>query len=463
MKLIIQLFLVTLLWPIFSTAQVQNNGNLRMHNGSSIGLFGDFSNNGSFNNNLGTLHAAGPNPQTFNGSNTIQAYNFTINKSSNLLQLDNVLKINNLLTFINGSIRTDHADVDTEFVEFLDDASYTGESDSSHIDGVVRKIGNDAFVFPTGTNAILRPISITGPAFVADHFTTYYTETNPDTRYTSTSLGADLDHISACEYWVLNRTGGSSTVAVSLSWDSNSCGVDNLCDLRISRWDGTQWMSEGNGGVAGTVVSGTLVSGTSCSLSDSLSSFGTFTLGSFNSNNPLPISLLSFDAVVCESLVCLAWQTASEINNDYFTVEKSINGISWEGFAELKGAGNSHRVLDYKTIDESPFMGLSYYRLKQTDFNGEFEYSAVKVVYFDHQNKQEIIIYPNPATENITIEGLSSQVNQIEIYNMLGQEVSSFVAIIQSSESYLQLDISLLKPGIYYLKTNKDYSPIIKQ
>ncbi|WMN12626.1 T9SS type A sorting domain-containing protein [Marivirga salinae] len=463
MKLILYVFIMLLLFPICSNAQLRNNGNLRMHLESNIGLFGDFSNNGNFTNNLGTLHVVGSNPQKFNGTNLIHTNNLIINKASNSLQLDNVLQIAGILTFTNGLIQTDHLDITTEFVNFLDGASYTGESNTSHIDGVVRKTGNDAFVFPTGDNSILRPIAITPPASATDHFTSYYTEGNPQEFYSASSLGADLDHISACEYWILNRTGGNSNVAVTLSWDSNSCGVDNLCDLRVSRWDGAQWISGGNGGVSGTEASGTLVSGTNCSVPEPISSFSPFTLGSFSSDNPLPISLISFDAKVCESSVCLSWQTASEINNDFFTVEKSKDGVTWEAFVNLKGAGNSQSVLNYKTIDKSPFSDHSYYRLKQTDFNGEFKYSSIEGVYLENSIAQRLTIYPNPARDNVTIKGLSTELKNIKIYNLMGQEVTSSVMIIKNNITSVELDISLLIQGTYYVKTNNQHNSIIKQ
>ncbi len=108
MKLLPCAFFVFLLFsPICSMGQVKNTGNLRMHEGSAIGLFGDFSNEGTFTDNLGTLYAVGPNAQTFNGTNPIHANNFTINKGSNGLQVDNRLQITGALTFSNGIISTD--------------------------------------------------------------------------------------------------------------------------------------------------------------------------------------------------------------------------------------------------------------------------------------------------------------------------------------------------------------------
>lgn len=434
-----------------------------MHLGCSIAMFGDFSNEGNFTNNLGTLHVVGSEPQTFNGSNIIHSTNFKIEKSDNALQLNNVLQIAGLLTFEEGKILTNRIDMDTKFVEFLDGASYIRQNDQSHVDGAVRKTGNEPFVFPIGHNSILRTVRISAPALVSDHFTAYYAESDPDALYSSSSLDIGLYHISACEHWMLNRTGGNSDVAVTLSWALNSCGVNDLCDLRVSRWDGAQWLSEGNGGVTGTVVAGTLVSGENCGAPESATSFGPFTLGSFSGNNPLPISLISFNAVVCESSVCLSWQTASETNNDFFTVEKSRDGLIWEGLVNINGAGNSNTTLYYSTIDGSPFSGFSYYRLKQTDFDGEFEYSQIESFYLNATHNQRLNIYPNPSRELIAIKGLRSDDRFLKIYNSMGQLVRSIAPISHSSESDLQLDISLIAPGIYHIKTNSNQGSFIKQ
>ena len=98
-----------------------------------------------------------------------------------------------------------------------------------------------------------------------------------------------------------------------------------------------------------------------------------FTLATLdNATSPLPIELLSFNAVLENRIVKLTWKTASETNNDFFTLEKSKDGISWESFKTVDGAGSSSSILNYEDYDQNPYSGVSYYRLKQTDFNGAF-------------------------------------------------------------------------------------------
>lgn len=111
----------------------------------------------------------------------------------------------------------------------------------------------------------------------------------------------------------------------------------------------------------------------------------------------LPIELLFFEATMREKeqVVDLHWQTKSELNNAFFTIERSQNGLNWEVVNVVQGAGNSSVTLDYYSVDHRPIDGTSYYRLKQTDFNGDFSYSPIVVVNADGFH---VSLYPNPVT-----------------------------------------------------------------
>ncbi len=137
----------------------------------------------------------------------------------------------------------------------------------------------------------------------------------------------------------------------------------------------------------------------------SVTSFSTWTLT--NDISPLPVELLSFNARLNKhKTVDVHWVTASEINNNFFTVEKSNNGKDFFPFSTVAGAGNSNNILNYEINDENPFSGISYYRLKQTDFDGRYSYSTVsQVKLFDLD--APFNIFPNPANEEffITLAG----------------------------------------------------------
>ncbi len=178
-----------------------------------------------------------------------------------------------------------------------------------------------------------------------------------------------------------------------------------------------------------------------------------FTLATIdNVTSPLPIDLLSFDAVAKHGAVALNWQTASEINNDFFTVEKSRSANDWEVVAIVKGAGNSSSLLTYDAMDPTPYKGVSYYRLKQTDFNGDYDYSSIQAVNFNEQ-EMGVVIFPNPSENQITIQASKQELSSIRIYNSLGQDVTAQSKRLSGSDSMVVIDLSSLPSGVYNIKT----------
>jgi hypothetical protein len=183
--------------------------------------------------------------------------------------------------------------------------------------------------------------------------------------------------------------------------------------------------------------------GGGCSCSDNYGMV--FQYVSFNS--PTPIRLLSFDAMQNGEGVDLAWQTATEINNDYFIVEKSKNGIDFIAIDSIKGAGTSHELLSYQTTDRLPYNEISYYRLKQVDYDGTVSYSKIEAVNSNGNNN--ITVYPNPGTGIFHILGLNAK-TEISVQNPLGQVVLIKKVFSDSSE----IDLSCQPSGVYYIKVN---------
>tara|TARA_B100000809_G_scaffold200916_1_gene201333 strand:- start:2933 stop:3952 length:1020 start_codon:yes stop_codon:yes gene_type:complete len=179
---------------------------------------------------------------------------------------------------------------------------------------------------------------------------------------------------------------------------------------------------------------------------------------------PLPIELIDFTANLTNNgHVKLDWQTASEVNNDYFTIERSINGQEWQEINKIDGAGNSSSLLSYSEVDYNPFYGVSYYRLKQTDFDGLFEYSQIRSVNIQRLPNSQIGIYPNPSTNQIIITGSSNELEEIVLYNTLGQNVTSLTNQVILNETQLVIDISKLNRGVYYVKTKTTANKVYKQ
>ena len=122
----------------------------------------------------------------------------------------------------------------------------------------------------------------------------------------------------------------------------------------------------------------------------------------------LPIQLINFEANVNEHVIDLKWMTATEINNDYFTVEKSNNVKKWEEVLSTSGAGNSNTTLEYAATDYNPITGVSYYRLKQTDYDGAYTYFDIVAVNYQTNSDENFNVFPNPIKigESVNIKNL---------------------------------------------------------
>jgi hypothetical protein len=152
---------------------------------------------------------------------------------------------------------------------------------------------------------------------------------------------------------------------------------------------------------------------------ENVSSFSQWTATS--SSIALPVKLLSFDAKVADNTVILSWQTASEINNDYFSVERSIDLIDFTAIAMVEGAGTISNGRTYQITDENPVPKISYYRLKQTDFDGTSAYSAIVSVQLMVEQKNQLTIFPNPnhGIFNITID--SEEPEEYQVFDLQGR------------------------------------------
>lgn len=186
-------------------------------------------------------------------------------------------------------------------------------------------------------------------------------------------------------------------------------------------------------------------------------------VGAPGNEAPLPIELLDFTAKYENGIIYLSWTTSSETENDYFTIEKSRDAVNWNPINKINGAGNSRETKSYNLTDNKPFIGISYYRLKQTDFDGKFTYSKIETIYFDKPEGQEITIYPNPTNNRITILGSATEIKTITIYSISGQDVTSITKVLSKGEGKVVLDLSQLTPGIYNLKTTTITNTIYKK
>ncbi len=259
-------------------------------------------------------------------------------------------------------------------------------------------------------------------------------------------------------FWKFQKTGAGVASSVTLTFDMTGFAPLTGSDLRLLVSTATTF-----GTPTTTIVSGAYAA-PNFTVTMSTTGGVYFTVGSINAaQTPLPIELLDFNALVCDNEVCLNWATATETNNDYFTVEKTTNGVSYEFVAKVNGAGNSVEFKDYSTQDKKPYSGISYYRLKQTDYNGAFTYSDIKEVNFTPAFDFAMNLFPNPSigsTINLSINADKGKDILVVVYDVTGRETYSKVLITeQSGENVFAIDPSgKLAAGVYIITATSEES-----
>ena len=168
----------------------------------------------------------------------------------------------------------------------------------------------------------------------------------------------------------------------------------------------------------------------------------------------LPVELKDFTTQKHTRSVSLHWSTASEKNNDYFLVEKSEDGKSFEAIGQVAGAGNSETLLNYNFSDEQPRAGANYYRLKQVDFNGDFEYSDVRSVMMEVENGY-FSVFPNPTYDdllNIAFSTKDDLILEIELFDVEGKRLLHDNWFLENGINKRQISLKGIAPGVYSLK-----------
>lgn len=161
----------------------------------------------------------------------------------------------------------------------------------------------------------------------------------------------------------------------------------------------------------------------------------------------LPVEFGTLHAkLTLQRSVDITWNTVTEVNSDYFEVLRSGDGMIWEVLDVVNGAGHSSQELHYQFVDLSPRWTTSYYCIKQVDFDGNFSYSPIRSVHLT--NESETLIYPNPVSSELYIEGWAVD-SELRITDKLGQSVIGEVNFTRLSSNKIQLNLSNLSDGMY--------------
>lgn len=243
-------------------------------------------------------------------------------------------------------------------------------------------------------------------------------------------------------FWIITPAGFSTTTPVStLTFTATSTEVGSISNPRAQRWAPANYWDPAIGGQTNpTAFSATV---------PNVSGYSPWALAAAAS--PLPVQLISFEAKSSDGYVKLNWRTASEINNDYFTVERSNGGEKFEEVLTVKGMGTKTTETHYSHKDMNPYAGISYYRLKQTDFDGKFSYSDVVSISTDRSNLWSV--FPNPSDGNffnvqVGLEEAGKPI-LVEMSNSAGQNVFSFQSIADNEGRLSIKPLQALQPGFY--------------
>lgn len=176
----------------------------------------------------------------------------------------------------------------------------------------------------------------------------------------------------------------------------------------------------------------------------------------------LPIELTNFHAAsIGNQMVEVTWETASEVNNDYFEVFRSVDLKNWEFVQRVDGAGNSTEFQSYSIRDWDPYAGQSYYKMVQVDFDGQSSTSPIRSVFVPTDRDSDLVIYPNPSSKTITVSGDEQLLRNLEFVNGVGQKID-FINLTSIGNS-ITFDVSSFESGVYFLKTGHKLYKIIRE
>jgi len=487
---------------VSSTAHVTiigTNGNLTNNtvtssliNNGNIYLTGNWLNNGTYTSSGGGIVTFNGNlSKTLDGASTHDFYKLKIDKTAvtNLLTILKPVKITNMLILSNGVISTDA----TNLLNISDNATVSTDGSNniagsrlSFVDGPMIKTGNDLFTFPVGdirtVNSVLRavwaPLKISAPVTTGDIFKCEYLFTMAPNNLGPGPMcdPSTLHHTSGIEYWDINRDNGTSSPDITLFWkplDGLGIPIDHgidpayINDIVAANWEncpatGTnKWVSHvGPPDASSTATDGFItVTG--------FPAYDLVTLGTIRYNNPLPVELLEYKASCATHGVTLQWNTASETNNAYFNIERSTDAANWTVIAQIDGAGNSNQITNYLYTDENVSNTTTYYRLKQTDFDGNFQYFTPVSVNCGTENEEmNIAIYPNPFKEvvNLDVSQFGYPQAQVVIYDVLGNKLlKQEFTLIENNSFSASFDMKKIACGVYFVEvTAKDFKKNFK-
>jgi hypothetical protein len=462
----IAIYSVLFLICAFANAQSQftNTGNVQIFPGASVAFFGNFVNNGTFTDQ-GGVYFYGSSSQIITGTSPIAFYNMQSSNATGITMQRDVT-VSNALTLTAGPLILNGTTLTINNSASNAVTRVTGYIVSERTDNTSKVRWNigantSAHVFPFGTaSAGYIPFTLTLTAGNIGNVTvsTFPTATN-NTPYPSSPVavtnvyrnGVDNSVNVVDRFWQVDKDGVSGTA--TLRFDAAAAEVGTITQLRAQRWN-----SSINGWDA------PLAGQTSTATSATVPGVTTFSPWTLSGNNaPLPVELLNFSAQPNdEGNIDLYWETASETNNDYFAIQRSEDGINFLQIGQVPGVGTSQTLNKYMYTDGDPLSGRSYYRLRQVDFDGMYEFSDI--VRVDLEARLRLTAFPNPVKEDKFLLDFHTQLESptyISLHDRTGRLIYTGVARAGASTYEVKLP-GTPSSGVYLLRAVNNESALQK-
>lgn len=421
-----------------------------------------------------TFTANGTGSQTISGDFTgTQAFNrLTVNKpSGNLSIIDggNDVEVDGVLTLTSQNIQTDA----TNTLTITTTGSILGGSASSYVEGPLTKndiAATSDFTFPIGNASTYGYTQIENVTNGGDNWTAEYSGSNGNSGQTidiTTNAGyGAMVEISPISLWSITASGNNS--AIIEAGVISGMGVQVIEDVRIAIYDGptaSEWVNLG-GSPAGDESSGSITSQTSSSFTAATTN--TYSFGGITTV-ALPVELVRFTADMNDNQVNLAWTTSSELNNEYFEIQRSTDGETYETIGKVEGNGTTNEFINYDFVDRQPYYGLSYYRLTQVDYDGTRNIHApITVNNEGYKSGLEVSVFPNPTnTNNVNLRFVSGDehsIIQVSLFDLSGNlvHIEQIMPNLGLSDLHLNLNSSI-QSGIYLVAIQQGNNKVIKR
>jgi hypothetical protein len=437
---------------------IETSGNLVITQGRlktagfTMQLGGNFENNSHFLAQNGTVTMIGNQNSTISNTGTGNFHNLRIEKEleeNTVSVVSGVVNVDNQLNLLTGKVVADGSNV--LYVTNSASNSIINHSASSYVIGNLRRAvsGTGLYEFPLGDSSRYQRINVdittplVGTSWVRGFF-------DPNTASGAAPNITDLGQtfIYTCEngYWDLSPNAQPSAGTFNVRIYPVDIPCTGLYKTIAKRDNNTSpWTFGGSAGFSDFQRNG-------------FTSFSEFAQVS-SDDAPLPVSLKSFVAWKRNQMVELEWTTLSEVGFDYFVVERSSDGINFEAIGKVNASGTLHGLANYAFTDQSPLSPVNYYRLRNVDVDGKFEFSRIVKVDMHAHVLASPNVYPNPLTEGhvATLFMVSSvrETQVVRIADLQGKQVmAKEIQVVQGNNTIELSELSKLPKGSYMVSVH---------